>query len=364
MKTIVKYLFILAILGINNLCFANMGSPYLQGTNLSTAFSSKDIEIRKELIYITIDQDFQKAKYIVDYFVYTETEGNQIPLMFVAIDYSDNFKIWVDGVVVALKSVPKEYVHIAQSPFSNFAGSFQKPTNEADPEFVTVKWGENSNSTYNFNDLKYFEVNLSKGEHKIRVEYEATPYVDRHDWVKDYSYIYSLSPASFWKSFGTLEVSLKIIGNNPNVYTNIGVPTQDTDTAKVWKFSKLPAEYISINFKPQISSFAKTLIKISPFYLTLVFGMILMVLHFYWIVSFRKKNPEAKRSWVVIAGSIIVPLVSLLFFIFSFGWIDSLIGDAASQFHGYTFMVILFYPVLLAVYWLIAWLIDKMTKKI
>jgi hypothetical protein len=63
---------------------------------------------------------------------------------------------------------------------------------------------------------------------------------------------------------------------------------------------------------------------------------------------------------VLITGSVIIPLIVLVFYIYSFDLIDDAIGTAASRYHGYTFLVMIFYPVLAPFYGLVMWLFSKM----
>ena len=76
---------------------ANMASPYIPGTSSSTVYSSKDVDILKEKILIKLNKNFESADYVIEYYINAETAGNQIPLLFHAIDYSKNFKVFVDG---------------------------------------------------------------------------------------------------------------------------------------------------------------------------------------------------------------------------------------------------------------------------
>jgi hypothetical protein len=46
----------------------------------------------------------------------------------------------------------------------------------------------------------------------------------------------------------------------------------------------------------------------------------------------------------------------------SYELIDYSIGEEAGNYHGYTFLVIILYPLLLPIYWVIMWLADKTIK--
>jgi hypothetical protein len=341
-----------------------MASPIWEGTFSSSAFSSRDIDILKEKIYLKIDKNFSTAFYRIEYFIRTDSNGRQIPLLFHAKDYKGDFKVWVDNQEVKLLDIPGEYKTTANSPFTNFSNSFRQPSRNGEPETVEIYWQKNAGIVYALNDLKYFETDLSKGEHVIRVEYTANVWTDKSDWVKEYSFRYSLSPAKHWKSFGSLEIILDASDFNSALTTNLGQPTNGRlDSISVWNFSKLPSDYFEMIYKPEISAFAKTLIAISPFGLTLIFALFIALLHLISIKKYRKSQPTRKYSWVVIVGSLIIPFFILISYMVSFGIIDSVIGDEAGRYHGYTFLVIGLYPLLMPVYWTIMWLADKKIKE-
>lgn len=348
---------------IGRLCFANMASPILEGTFSSSAISSRNIDILKERINLKIDKDFRTAFYQIEYFIRTDSNGRQIPLLFHAKDYKDDFKIWVDNQEVKLLDIPSEYQTTANSPFENFSNSFEQPTRNGERETVVIYWQKNSGFVYDLSELKYFETDLTKGDHLIRVEYTANVWTDISDWVKEYSFRYSLSPAKNWKSFGSLEITLDASDFNSALTTNLGQQTKgQLDSSSVWNFSKLPADYFEIIYNPEISSFAKTMIAISPFGLTLIFALLIALLHFISIKKYRRREPTKKYSWVVIAGSIILPFFMLISYMVSFSIIDWFIGVEAGNYHGYTFLVMVLYPLLLLVYWVIMWLADKRIK--
>jgi hypothetical protein len=340
-----------------------MASPIWEGTFSSSAFSSSDIDILKEKIYLKVDKDFRTAFYQIVYIIRTDTNGKQIPLLFHAKDYKGDFKIWIDNREVKLLDIPSEYKTAANSPFEKFSNSFEQPSRNDQSETVVIYWEKNSGFVYDLNDLKYFETDLARGEHQIRVEYTANVWTDISDWVKEYSFRYSLSPAKNWKSFGSLEVTLDASDFNSSLRTNLGQQTNGRlDSISVWNFSKLPADYFEIIYTPEISAIAKTLIAISPFGLTLFFALLIAFLHFICIKKYRKSEPTKKYSWVVIAGSITLTFFILISYMVSFGIIDNVIGDEAGNYHGYTFLVIILYPLLLPVYWTIMWLADKRIK--
>lgn len=342
---------------------ANMSSPIWEGTMTSSAFTSKDIDILSEFIHIKIDKDYKTAKFIVEYTIQSDFTGRQIPLLFFAQDYKDSFFVWVDNQKVAIQDIPEKYTRIDNSPFSMFSGSFEKNNHSNEADEVSIYWQKNSGFVYKFNDLKYFEADLLKGVHKVRVEYVANVWTDISGWIKEYSFRYSLTPAKFWKSFGTLNINVEQDGTVRQLSTNIGQPVEKTyQTKNSWTFTKLPDEYLEFSYSPKANNLAKTLITIQPFGLSIIAGVILFTLHLFCSFWYRRQFVNKKYSPVVILGSLIIPFLILLSYMYSYDIIDNVIGEEAGRHHGYVFLVIIFYPILLPIYWTIVWLLDRRQK--
>ena len=359
-----KQLFLLIFFLPGYFCFANMASPIQPGTHTGSAFSSRDISILKENIFIKPFNDFKTAAFKIEYFIDCDSSGIQIPLLFLARDYKDEFKVWVDNIEIKVMDIPASYLNTNDAPFNKFSNAFSLSAMQDGPATVSIHWEEKVANNYPVTDLKYFETSLKKGAHIIRVEYTANVWIDNSDWIKEYSFRYSLSPARYWKSFVNLEIVIDASSAGKQLTSNLGAPTKGkTDAVASWSFKKLPADYFNIIYRPAVSSLSNRLIKIGPGGLTLALALILASLHIIAVKGYRKKNIAAKYSWVVIAGSIILPIVILLGYIFSFYWIDSSIGVQAGGRHGYTFLVLVLYPVLLTVYWVIMWLTDRSIKR-
>lgn len=352
----------LVIFLLAQLCMANMASPIWKGTFSSSAFCSRDIDILKEKIHITIDKDFKTAAFVIEYYVRNDlVEGFQIPLLFHAKDYLGDFKVWVDNQDAFVGDVPSEYKTNPSAPFEKFSDSFSS-LNDAE-ETVTIYWEKGAGSIYNINELKYFDFDLSRGESIIRVEYTASVWTDISKWVTEYSFRYSLSPAKHWKSFGSLEIIVDGSAFASPLTSSLGQPPSGSlNSVAVWNFSTLPADFFEITFVPTISAIAKILITLGPISLTIILALLFALLHYWGINKFRKSKPANKYSWVVITGSLIIPLLILIGFVLLFELIDMAIGSVAGRYHGYIFLVIIFYPVLLPVYWIIMWLIDRRIK--
>ncbi|MCL2650743.1 MAG: hypothetical protein FWD60_06935 [Candidatus Azobacteroides sp.] len=333
---------------------ANMASPIWEGTSSGSAFSSKDIDILSEKIFIRIDTDFQTAKFIVEYNIRSESSGIQIPLLFLAQDFKDSFYVWLDDKKVNIQDIENKYFD--NLSFLGFSNSLEKET--------VIFWEEHSGSYYRINDLKYFEADIEKGVHKIRVEYIAYVWTDNSDWVKKYSFRYSLTPAKYWKSFGNLEIIVEQEGQVRQIVTNLGQPNEKgIKSINTWTFNKLPNEYFEISFKPALNYFAKIIILVSPLGLWIIATILLVLIHLEFTFLYRRKNIAKKFSVVVIIGSITIPFLSLMSFVYSFDLIDIVIGEHASRRHGYIFLVFFLYPIFVLFYWLTFWIVDRKYKK-
>ena len=354
---------LILLLFLVQLCHANMASPHRDGTRIASAFSSKDINILSESILIEVEDDFQTAKFTVEYTIQSDTLGKQIPLLFCALNYDGDFNVWIDNEPVLVQEVNEEYRLPGKPPFAAFDNTLNHLQDGND---ILIYWHENgaSHHRFNFNDLKYFEANITESIHKIRVEYTAKVWTDWRGWLRERSFRYSLSPASFWKSFGTLEVTVVQKGTVREYTTNLGIPQEKKIEARnTWIFEELPAQYFDITYKSTPSSMAKALIFLEPGGLTVILAVILFALHLCWTCAYRRKSPYQRYSIPVILGGLIVPGLILLSFMLFYDLIDWVIGDDASGRHGYTFFILFLYPVLMPVYWLIVWLIDWIYKQ-
>jgi len=342
--------------------FANMASPLTQGSMGSSPFISKYVDILDESILIILNKEFNGAKFIVEYHIRSEKEGIQIPLLFYAVNYNTNFKVWMDGKEIVLKALPQEFQNKDGILYTDFNYFFQDTINNRVDVYSPEILGDEFYVSQN--ELKYFETDISSGEHVIRVEYTAEAWIDARDWINEYSLRYALSPAKFWKSFGTLKVTLDATKCNHKLSTNLGDPESGSiDSIATWSFNKLPVEIIYIDSKPEVGALAQILVNIGPASLGFIVFLLLVALHLFFLLSFRRKSLEKRFSWVMISGSFLVPAVGIIFYMLLFPIIDAVVGLHASGRHGYYFIIVLFYPFVMPIYLLIMWLTDKLYKK-
>ncbi len=352
-KTIFSLVTILFLLANN--CYANMASPVTEKTKVASALSSKDIDILSEDIQININRLFTEAKFTVTYHINNNTANAEIPLLFLALDYKADFKVWLDGVPVEIKNIPDEYRKLSESKFKNFSHNFNGA--EGETEQVSIQFEKNYSNTYELQDLKYFEAILSKGAHQIKVEYIAEAWEDQSEWVKALTFKYSLSPVKHWKSFKNLRVS--ITQDSSQAYTtNLGKTKNGNNKLAQWTFKTLPADYIEISYQAQVGKFADTLLAIEPSGLMYAFGTLFLMIHLFILYKNQKASPS-KSNRIVLFGSAIVPFLAMLIYSFSFSFIDYIIGADASRFHGYYILIFGLYPFVALGYWLAIYLINR-----
>lgn len=337
-------------LSISIFSYANMASPIDEGTTVSTAYSSKDIDILSETININIDKGFNQADYNVTYEIYSAEEGYRIPLVFEVFDLIGNdadkrFKVAVDGQAVP---VLINYDYESQS---KSLPAYYDPETDKSVQFN--------------NSAKYFEVNLSEGNHVIAVQYSAYPTIERSHWTNQYIYQYSLKPAKTWKSFGDLTINLKIADKPLNLETNLGKPLGGIITAdSKWYFDHIPNDVLEISYHPLPSFWVQGLINIDGRVVFLGLIVLFGFIHYKLLRSSRKKRSK-KANVILWLGIVIVPFLALMITMFRIEFIDWLLGEHASKYHGYIVFIVIFgYPLALPVYLVIMILCNNHIKRL
>ncbi|SDB85402.1 hypothetical protein [Williamwhitmania taraxaci] len=252
-----------------------------------------------------------------------------------------------------LKEIPEEIQLAKGSPFEPFSSSFGI--------------SEESNRVMDYltsGNYRYFEIDIDAGIHIVKVMYSATFWINNSEWVKERSFRYALSPAKYWQSYGTLDITINSTEFKKSYTTSLGSPSeQSSPTLAHWHFMSLPEEDIIISYTPEVSLFATIMIAIGPFGLGSLLLLIAIMLHGCVIKRYRRHDVTTRLPWVVIVGSLIIPLFVLISIIGFFPLIDICIGTEAGGHHGYTFLIILLYPVIALLYWLIMWFYDWMLRR-
>lgn len=347
-------------------CHGNMSSPVGWGTHAATAFSSNKLDILNETIHILPDSEFKTARFIVEYTIRCDSGGKQIPLLFYAVDNKDSFSVRVNGKAIEVKPVPTEYIQPGNNELSAFKNPFGIDSAQILDNNVIINWGKHEQRSCRIKDLIFFEATPEKGVNTIRVEYIADVWEDRSDWIVEYSFRYSLSPAKYWRSFGRLLVVVHQQGLRKKLSISTGEYKDDyqllTDTIV---FDKLPGVYLNLKYVPQVNMFARVLCFIGPFGLSVIAALFLAWYNFRGIKKYRLKNTNKRINVSVVTGGLIIPLLVLGTYILAFTAIDVVIGEHASEHHGYYVFAVFLYPALMPVYALLALYYDwRCSKKI
>lgn len=334
---------------------ANMATPWREGTNSARPFTNQWVDIVKEELTIKPERHFRNAQYDIRYHISVKKGGVRIPLLFIALDQSSDFRIEVDGKEVMLQGVPREYTP-DHPGFRDFRYFFEEgPGSDAD---VVLYDSPNGGRVYSLNMLKYFTADLSKGSHEIHVSYKACHWQDLSDgWVKSYEFRYALSPARYWKSFGELLLTIDASECLHPLELQLDRHTTIRPGSILQRtVHGVPSEILYLGYQPKITGFPATLLSIGPLGIALIVGIPLAILHFLLLAIRSRRKPEANNGWIVSIGSFLVPIIFFWTWICAYDWIDTALGEHAARSHGYSSLgiLILSIPViglyLLAVY--------------
>lgn len=341
-----------------------MASPVVPGTMGRRPFINQFVEIVHEDILVTIDKHFRSAQFKVTYHIKSLKDGVNIPFLFYAFDYQEGWTVSVDGKEISTLPTPKNLESLDGTKFSNFNYFFANDSCLSDGTILAAG-SVHTGFEVSMTDMIYFESDISRGEHTIEVSYKARPWEDRSDWMCEYSFRYALSPAQYWKSFGSLTVTIDATACKHHLTSNLNPPDRGTmDSIAIWHFDKLPVGTAEWTFQSPKTPVVKTLTDVGPFGWALISGIILAIFHYFSMRSYRKRHPTKQFSWPFLLGIIIVPACFIFIWINAYHFIDYIIGKDASRQHGYIgVFALITYPFILLVYSTIFWLIDRDFKQ-
>jgi len=310
---------------------ANMASPVRQGTLGVNPFLNKHVKVLHENILITLNDKFDYANFDIEYQIESDKDGINIPFLFYAIQYQNDFELTIDGKKIDLK-VFKDFwdaKNIKNNNLTNF--EYIYTLDRAEVSNINIDFKSGSSDHLTIKDFIYFETNLSKGKHIIKVSYKASQWQYDHSRLKEMCYKYALSPAKYWKSFGTLDIKIDASDFTTKFSTNLGKPLNgNLESIANYQFKEMPVDVISISLEPKLSKFTKFLIGIEAFGLALFFTFFLALIHWRLMYRYRKNNPKNKFSFITLLGGILIPIIFVFALIFSSLIIDSFIGIYAS----------------------------------
>ncbi len=356
-----KHLLISIMFLLPCIAFANMASPLMQGTEAATAIASRDIDVLYERLFIEIDDAFETAFIQAEYDILVPENATTIPLLFLALQYDGDFAAYLND-----KHIETNWLgDLNYQQLDSLGKYFTYNTSHDDFTTIKISWSDSTSlQHYRIDDCVYLDVPIRAGKHTIRVEYTATKWTDLSELVRQDVFKYSLTPARYWKSFGGLECHIKNTESSIPITTNLGAPDEGTlDSIAIWHFQKLPLEVITIRTQNNISQIGKIAASIHASGFMYFIGFLLIGLHIFLIRRYRKTNPTGCFSLPVALGSLFFPAITLSSYLFAEGMIDTLIGQHASRFHGYSFLIIFLYVFLMPIWSITAFLLDLIWRK-
>ena len=340
-----------------------MANPVQEGTLGSRPFVNEFVDVVHEELNIKVDKDFNYAQFQVRYHINSLADGVKIPFLFYASEYYDSFTIKIDGKEIGTQKVPEEYQYPEGTKFKDFTHFFGPgDTNYASGK-VELRESDQLAFTVRLRDMIYFETDISKGEHTIDVSYIATKWTDGWGLINEYSFRYALSPASYWKSFGILDVILDATECSKPLNANIDAPHKgNIDSIAYWRFDNLPVHILQINYSPKLSKWALALKRIGTTGFASIITGLLVLLHGLVIYRYWRKKRSKWNYGLIMVGCLLVPLGFVLSYMFYYEIMDYLIGEHASSRGRYTFISLFLYPFITAVYGLLIWLLNRWQK--
>lgn len=339
---------------------ANMASPIQEGSRVGAPFLHENVEILREQILVRPDADFWMAEYQIRYEIRVLESGTQIPMLFVAAEYRDSFRVRFAGQEVPVQPLPQAYWNEPDRSLSGFLDLPRDSSSYGD-NLVEIQWSDNYGGTYRMDELLYFELDMPVGEHVIEVSYRALAWEDNLDWVAVKSFPYLLSPARYWRSFGELEIIVDARDCPLPLQTNLGPPDEGSlDNRAAWYYEDLPADRFELIYHPEPNATARTLIAIGPTGLARIAAIIFVGLHLLLLWQYRRRDPRHPFPVVLWLGMIFFPIFVIGAYVSGFGLIKSSLGADASNQFGYYFLSWLGYPVLLIGYGIFMLIIDRL----
>ncbi len=347
----IRVLLTLSFFFIVSPLMANMAAPYDFGQPEGTTFSSEHARITSQSITATLLPDFSGALFEVEYNVYAEEAGTQIPMVFYAPYYQDQFQIWFNGGETEVRRASEHPAQIKELVGDDSADDHD--------DYITVWWNDEDSDMYRLDNLIFFEADFEEGEQTINVSYRAGSESGTLGWVKSYHIRYSLYPARYWNAYEGLDLTLNFADAPGVIATNLDEYSFTEDaTTRTWQFDTIPDDYFVISYEPEVSAFALWLTGTGYFPLMLLWVILFAAAHLF-IVSLIPNRSGFFFRFMLWGGVIAVSFFITLTPLFTHYTIDYFIGPEASGRHGMLPVFIMTLPFVVLIYGAIIWFINK-----
>ncbi|MFT4602614.1 MAG: hypothetical protein ACI857_002801 [Arenicella sp.] len=328
---------------------ANMAEPMIYGSHNANGYTSEFVDVLHEDLKIKILKGFGKAEIYATYFISADKSGMQIPMVFFADNYLGSFQIKVDGKII--KYLGEDYDSRLVGDVEGF--NYFNLKSEDGRHSNVLRWhDESSFSDVDIEDMLYFEMDLDSGEHQIEVFYIAYSSTDKWEKINSYFFSYELSPITHWRSFGGLDFELDIEDLDES-WDEIGVdfdnPTiSESKGIKKWHFEVIPADLIKITWMPTLSSWSSFFVDLGAFWFAIILMLpILIVQHIFSMKSWKGEKKRKYSNIITLPLLLIVPIIFIILLMYSYGWVDKLVGEHANRMYVSIYTIIyipLLYP--------------------
>lgn len=319
-----------------------MAKPWSDGSEHSVLFGSENASVKRETIHINLKYDDLERCYFANYtirYIISSEQKQTLPLLFIAVNLDENKKIMVNNN--SSKIIPLDLQNTTY------------PFIEKNGDQTFVKYDDANKIYVNQNDLLYFSANLEKGDNIIEVKYDAELTYNTFGFIRNYELEYSLAPSRFWKSFGPINVKVTFGDKLEFKQSNLGKEKADKNTLE-WTITPQNREDLKIVISERTSFISKVLLFLDPFGLSLIALLAMFFIH----LKLMRKYP---KTYVLILGIILVPILFYVIYFLSYSLIDFSLGKAYTK-HGYVFLYVVTYPFLLLIYGILMWMIYKRRK--
>ncbi|MEK7724319.1 MAG: hypothetical protein AAB336_08240 [Acidobacteriota bacterium] len=328
-------LILLILCSIN--IWANVAAPSQGGQTLSEPSGIKNIDILKEDLNIDFTQlndeklPWNERQINVEaiYQIDNPTDITKLELVFVIVSDAKNFQFFLDDKEIVTEPIDNKEFADRQT--------WKKPDKTP---------FENREIMYNPNNGKLksakFTLNIPKGKHTLKAIYKAEPTVYKNIGVmKGWQFAYSLSPAKDWKSFGGLNLNIKI-PKDWKFFSNLKLEQNGENLTG--NFKELPADFLAVTTQAPIPASYNTSTDITffTFLACLVVFPILLIIFAVW------KGYNWNNSWIygILAGLIWALLVGVSGFL-SQSFPKSFIPESQYASYGYDDIFGIFFNIIL-----------------
>lgn len=318
-----------------------MASSEEEGFLTGTPFLTENVDILHEYLRVSVGDDYHELNVHVIYEIKSNGNDTILPIVFYALNYEKEFQISIDGNLIELSKFYSngnenvEYNNDIRMMFQGEKEPFRMARNSSRNIYLSKK------------DMKFFYLPITNGKHSIEVDYVARPYVEKGNWVKEYFFMYLISPAKKWRSFGGLTLEVEIQKENTKQFLSYGNRNYiEIDKNITKEYKSIPGDLLLVKYQQKLSDKAQQLIDYGPFKLALSDGIIVALIHIIFVMLIflfytKKKWVKHILIWV---GSCFVILYFEYSWVNYYDFIFAVIGPESGRYYGVGYLILFLIP--------------------